>query len=196
MLRPRRAWWLILPAAVSVAGGLIAWFLIDDHDVWAGLGQWVGGGGALVAAGVALWAAQQETAHRRADEARRQRANAHFILPEMVSRQGEVRKLSGVTKDPAVRNRGPEPVLNVKLVSIFIPGRGLLLVDVPEREVLLPEEEVVFSDWRPAGVDDIAQLIEAAMHTIRPDLVLEIEFEDLQGGRWSRHGTEPPVRLG
>ncbi|MFD4250020.1 hypothetical protein ACFWQL_09810 [Amycolatopsis thermoflava] len=117
LLRPRRAWWLIFPAAVSVAGGLIAWFLLGDHDVWAGLGQWVGGGGALVAAGVALWAAQQETAHRRADDARRQRANVHFVLPELVARQGEVRKLAGVTRDPAVRNRGPEPVLSVNGVQ-------------------------------------------------------------------------------
>ncbi|MDT7802780.1 MAG: hypothetical protein QOI78_6213 [Actinomycetota bacterium] len=158
-------------------------------DGWAGLGQWVGGLGALVAAWVALNIAGREARHREEADAHQDFVRANFIVTTVDN--GHVR----------VRNLGAEPVLAVQVTAYRrYPSSDLpvepILLNGPPVEVLMPDRlgEGTNQVELPWNVDpvraDTVMWQKERMLTEHPGLI-EIEYTDLRGNRWARAGSDP-----
>jgi hypothetical protein len=160
-------------------------------DGWAGLGQWVGGLGALVAAWVALDIAGREARHREEADAHQDFVRANFIT---IEREGD---------EVVVSNRGTEPVTMILLTayqrhpySAGPPPEPIPLLGVPA-EILMPMLPPFTSFTRTKlmwNIDIVGDPLlglnkERLLHELNGDFV--IEFTDLRGNRWRRVGDKP-----
>jgi hypothetical protein len=185
---------LLAAAAVSILilVGTREWLGPVD---WSGLGQWVGGVGAFVATGAALYIASGESRRERVREVQRFRINAHYISASWVY-DTTIDWRGTESKDMIleVRNVGAEPVLNVNIIAVHVHGRTTeypvdLAVDKGPCHVLLPKEP-----WRPDWRTEPRSLeTHLVARFMGPAGSVEITFEDLGGTRWRRIGIRPPV---
>lgn len=157
-------------------------------DGWAGLGQWVGGIGALAAAWVALNIAGREARHREEADAHQEFVRANFIMSALES-----------NRTVLVRNLGTEPVLSVQ-VAAYRPSPQLngLAVSIPLNrptvDVLMPEslrdvDKNIHLTWDVDPADDSGFTKERLLAEVPGQI--EIEFTDLRGNRWARAGNDP-----
>jgi hypothetical protein len=182
-------WTLVVLGSVAILVG--SRWLLDPGD-WAGLGQWVGGLGAFVAAGAALRIASAEVRRERARDAERLRVHAYYVS----GRWAPVKAFDHIDYKLEVRNGGTEPVLNVELVAVHVAGqtgpmRVKVTADKGTCRVLLPGESWRPRDWRSVSEDLRTTML--SDFVTGPDGEVEITFEDLGGTRWRRIGTQPPV---
>ncbi|MBN9741274.1 hypothetical protein DMP23_09165 [Amycolatopsis sp. A1MSW2902] len=180
----RWPWLLIAASVVLIVASLRP--LLGSAD-WAGLGQWVGGAGALAAVVAALWLAGAESRHERAREAERSRIQAYYVKAEWAAG-----RLEGELPPILVRHSGTEPMVNVRIVAVHSsgpPSRPPLKADAnTDCPVLLPGEPW-HVEWRLARKD----LGDTAIaHYCSSASRIEIAYEDLAGGRWKRIGSAPP----
>lgn len=158
-------------------------------DGWAGLGQWVGGLGALVAAWVALDIAGREARHREEADAHQDFVRANFITVTA--------KDDGTVH---VRNLGTEPVLAVNVTAYRrYPSSDRPVEPIPliglSIPVLMPEalgdvEKNIHITWDVNPVEADSMWRKDRLLTEHPGLI-EIEYTDLRGNRWARAGTDP-----
>ncbi|MFD6073532.1 hypothetical protein, partial [Amycolatopsis lurida] len=105
------AWGFVagLVFALVVMIGTRYWPFGNDTNSWAGLGQWVGGIGALAAAWAALRIARKEALRQHGQEVDRLRMHAYYITASWVMVDFNNQRIE-------VRNGGSEPVLDVEVV--------------------------------------------------------------------------------
>lgn len=173
--------WIVVSSIVSVAV-IVVTRLVFSKEVWAGLGQWVGGVGALFAAGVALWVSHQETRHRQSAEFKAARAAAHFVVATW--EEGCL----------TVQNHGSEPVTQLRVVALHPPANSRALFATLELfvgPVFLPQgvwKKPVWTATTGAGQEEDSRVwLRAELYEI------EIEFQDLAGNTWRRVGENPPT---
>ncbi|OQO89917.1 hypothetical protein B1813_18935 [Saccharomonospora piscinae] len=175
--------WIVVSAMVGVAVIVVTRLLLDEGP-WAALGQWVGGLGALFAAGVALWVAHQETRHRQDTEFEAAYAAAHFVTSGW--------RADGFEGIPFVKNSGTRPVTHLRITALHPPESSLdpIVVDLSAPPVLLPQIEWAAPNWQVRNSARDAEL------SLRGDIepyAIEIEFQDLAGNTWRRVGASPPT---
>ncbi|MFG1642649.1 hypothetical protein ACGFMK_20350 [Amycolatopsis sp. NPDC049252] len=183
----RKSTWAIFAtiAFISLATyALRKWLSSGD---WAGLGQWFGGLGALIAAWVALRIASDERRREGRRDAERLRVQAYYIVGGVVASDGS----RGV--QVFVRNTGPEPVVNVDIVALHVDGRSdnLIVECAPtaaRRHVLLPGEE--WQTWVKPTKEDLTSDLLLKVMDVGP--VPEFTFDDLAETRWHRIGDSAP----
>jgi len=177
-------WRFLVFAIVIVAASRL---VLGTND-WAGLGQWVGGLGALYAAGVALYIATGETRRERAREDERLRTHAYYIRAEFATKT----MLAERTRIQ-ITNTGSDPVRDVRPVALHPrdhPSRPLLAIQPDNGPcVVLPGEPAVVP-WGPKTAVDIPE--GAAPHYFAG--LIEIEYRDLSNNVWRRIGNQPPTR--
>lgn len=179
----------IVMAVSAVVVGVSLQPLIGT-DGWAGLGQWVGGLGALVAAWVALDIAGREARHREEADAHQDFVRANFIVA--------ARNPDGAL---FVRHIGPEPVLALQVTAYRrfpsgdLPVEPIPLTGLPV-DVLMPDRPGEGSnqiqlpwDVDPVRADTVLWQKERMLRE-HPGLI-EIEYTDLRGNRWARAGADP-----
>ncbi|WP_410659482.1 hypothetical protein [Amycolatopsis sp. lyj-112] len=200
-----RAVWRALSAIVytpwgPALGGLgclivmiVSWYwpFGKDPNLWAGLGQWVGGAGAFIAAWAALRIARKDAWRQAAQETERRRIQAYYVSARVdATSVGEGIRV-------CVRNQSPEPIEDVDIVAIHISGQTqnfvleCALKNERKRDVFLPIDD----DWRPWVVPTEGTLTAEmlAMATSEKHLP-EVVFRDLGGTRWRRIGNRPPTK--
>ncbi|MEA5366087.1 hypothetical protein VA596_41625 [Amycolatopsis sp., V23-08] len=159
-------------------------------DGWAGLGQWVGGLGALFAAWVALDIAGREARHREEADAHQDFVRANFVTVNM-NPEGDV----------FVRNIGTEPILALQVTAYQrhpnsdVPVDPIPLIGIGE-DILMPERPgegstQVKLTWQvhPLEADTVLWQKERMLKEHPGNIV--IEYTDLRGNRWARTGTDP-----
>ncbi|MFI6304290.1 hypothetical protein ACIBCH_20665 [Amycolatopsis thailandensis] len=179
------AWGFVsgLVFALVVMIGTRYWPFGNDPNSWAGLGQWVGGIGALAAAWAALRIARKEARRENERDAETRRVAAYYV-------QGSH---GGVTAEnrvnQTVRNEGSEPVVNVDVVALHVVGHPPVKVRQPRgrKDVLLPG-----NPWR-LWVSPVENEYPSGLGA--GTTLTEIEFEDLAGTRWRRIGERPPEKI-
>ncbi|WP_145926609.1 hypothetical protein [Amycolatopsis orientalis] len=183
----RKSTWAILVTVAFVLG--VIWLLhrwLNVND-WAGLGQWFGGLGALVAAWVALRIASDERRRERSQEIERLKVQAFYVTSIVTGGTYEGVKV-------VIRNASTEPVVNVSIITFHLRTNTQTVLEewVPNeviRLVLLPEEKwncLLNSPRLDLPVlDEVSRLTSLAPQA-------EIEFEDLNGTVWRRIGDQPP----
>ncbi|MET9000685.1 hypothetical protein [Amycolatopsis sp. NPDC004169] len=183
----RKSTWAIfgtIAFVVLVTYALRRWLSPGD---WAGVGQWFGGLGALIAAWVALRIASDERRRESRRDAERLRVQAFSIVGGVAGSEGS----NGV--QVFVRNTGPEPVVNIDVVALHVIGRSETFVvecapTSERRQVLLPGEE--WRTWvKPTNEDLTSELLLKVMD-VGP--VPEVVFDDLAATRWYRIGDGVP----
>lgn len=177
----------IVMAVSAVIIGLSSQPLIGT-DGWAGLGQWVGGLGALAAAWVALDIAKQEASRENRRDAERSRVQAYYVKISQTETGGRGVHLK-------VENQGNQPIVNVDAVALHIHGdAGEVVVpcSVPDgrRDVLL-REDFPWEPWIWPDNDDLDGTVEQ-MRLANGRVEIEIVFEDLNQTRWRRIGSRAP----
>ncbi|MDS0134659.1 MULTISPECIES: hypothetical protein [unclassified Amycolatopsis] len=114
----RKSTWAIfgtIAFVVLVTYTLRRWLSPGD---WAGVGQWFGGLGALIAAWVALRVASDERRRESRRDAERLRVQAFYIVGGLAGSEGS----NGV--QVFVRITRHEPVVNIDVVALHVVGRS------------------------------------------------------------------------
>lgn len=175
--------WIVVSALVSVAVIVVTRLLLDKN-LWEGLGQWVGGVGALFAAGVALWVSHQETRHRQAAEFEAAYAEAHFVTSGWI--------VDGFAGIPSVKNSGTRPITHLRLTALHSPENSSspIVMDLPAPPVLLPQVEWKIPSWQ---LSNNARDVKLNLRGDVEPYLIEIEFQDLAGNTWRRVGENPPT---
>jgi hypothetical protein len=155
---------------------------------WGGLGQWVGGLGALFAAGAALKIARDEAGRENRREAERLRIEAHYIVTGIAGTHG------GRGVQVWVRNDGHEPVTELDVVALHTKGstKTFVVECAPTTErcpVLLPG--AVWNTWVVATQGDLTS--ELVFRAADVGSAAEVVFDDLAGRRWRRIGSDRPT---
>ncbi|WP_410659483.1 hypothetical protein [Amycolatopsis sp. lyj-112] len=173
--------WLLLVGGVVGAIAIFGFRVWLEPGDWAGLGQWVGGLGALAAALVALDIARRETVHREQADAHEDFVRATFITSR--TEGGQVLVIS---------NRGPEPVVDVLVLNWYEQGedhaRPAQMVPIRILMPMKPQYNTVF-EIKP----HMRSLEDELPTMIQRGVVFEYAYTDMRGNRWSRRGDELPV---
>lgn len=113
--------WSAIVAGSVLVGGLLAWWMLVDHQTFAAAGQWVGALGSVAAIAVALGIAHRDW--RRADAERRdsEKAQARQIWPTVVLYP----KVANSSNDPVgavvVANDSHAPIFHVGVDRVTGP---------------------------------------------------------------------------
>lgn len=158
-------------------------------DGWAGLGQWVGGLGALGAAWVALDIAKKEASRENAREAERARVQGYYVKASHTQTNGDSVHLHVV-------NQGDQPIVNVEPLALHIhseAGEVVVPCSVPDgrRDVLL-REDFPWEPWISLSNDGDSDGTAELMRLANGRVEVEIAFEDVNRTRWRRIGSRPP----
>ncbi|MFF1615663.1 hypothetical protein ACFVYA_48705 [Amycolatopsis sp. NPDC058278] len=176
------------PIVMAVSGVILGLSLqpFIGTDGWAGLGQWVGGLGALFAAWAALRIAKEEAGRENQREVDRLRTQAYYVVAEIT--------LGSAPQGFHVRvtNESTDPVLDIRVVGLVrdAAARDQVLFCKPDGEppdVLLPGQP--WETWlTPSAFEVDSDMIGRWV-----DAKVLLRFRDLARSRWERIGRRPPV---
>jgi hypothetical protein len=177
------------------------------RDLWAGLGQWVGGIGALAAVTVAL--------HIAGGEARRAELDRYFRRREKLTERREAELARAAAIVSAVRwvddwNKAQSDAYTDMFVEITNHGAALILKPRVEgfADPTLPvtasweialdaqlDEYVEPADRLPAGTSTSVRIAFKPRPNTEDAPCLAVISYTLDGFRWRRTGLETPVRV-